>query len=186
MASRLAKFKKNTLRRRRVSRKVSRKARSRRQRGGATGARDPIIVYGIIDPANLSIANMSSPTAGVTATGGTATCTINFPSPMKITNMTYSTYKSAPSCTAWCAEKQYNKTGSERALSLSSSGRGLLARTVPGQAARVLGSEAVTSITVDKFTTTNLGGATTLKKTTLDTTVNTPTGANFRITFTIA
>ena len=191
MASRLAKFKKNTLRRRRVARKVSRKAsrktRSRRQRGGASGAglsSGSIIVYGIIDPANFSITNLSSPTAGVTATGGTASCTINFPS-ATVKNVTYSTYKSSPSCAAWCAEKAYNKTGSQTALSLGSGGKKLLEKAMPGMAAIALTSAPISSLVVDNFTTTNLGGATTLKKDNLDKTVNAPNGANFRITITV-
>lgn len=170
MASRVAKFKKST--RRKASRKVSRKVRSRRQRGGGT-----IVVYGLIDAA-YTISKLSSPTAGVTGTGGNVTCTLAFNPAVTITNVTFSTHNG----TAWGAEKSWNKTA-------SGTGAPVLRTTKPLVAAAPLVTQAkidsapISSLTITTFSMANLG-AVKLDPAMKNSTVNGADGANFRITIT--
>jgi len=169
MASRVAKFKKSTVRRgRKASRKAARRGRSRKYRGGGT-----IVVYATID-AKFTVSNIKSSTTGVTGTGGAVTCTLNFNPAVTVLDVTFSTHNG----TVWGAEKPWNKTA-------SGTGAPLLRGAKPFVLQRALGTQAVlssaplTSLTITTFSMANLG-ATALDPAKKDT-VN---DANLRITIT--
>jgi hypothetical protein len=173
MPSRVAKFKKSTRRNgRKASRKASRKVRGRRQRGAGS-----IVVYGLID-SKFNISKLSSPTAGVTGTGGAVTCTLAFSPAVTITNVTFCTHNGS----AWGAEKTWNTKA-------SGTGAPVLRTTKPLVAAAPLGTQAkidsapIPSLTISTFSLNNLG-ATALDPAKKDATVNGADGANFRITIT--
>jgi hypothetical protein len=148
MASRVAKFKKSTMRRgRKASRKAARRGRSRRQRGGVK-----IEVYATID-AKYNISNIKSATPGVTGTGGAVTCTLNFNPAVTVTNVTFSTHNG----TAWGAEKLWNKTASGTgAPILRSTKMPFVEKAALGTQA-VLSSAPIPSLTITTFSLANLG-----------------------------
>lgn len=157
------------------TRSKSRKANRRRQRGGGT-----IIVYGLID-SKFTTSMLSSPTAGVTATGGAVQCTLNFAPPVTVKGMTFSTHNG----TAWGAEKPWNTKASGTGAPVLRSGKPLVAAVSAGfsQSQTKIDAAPLSSVTVSGFSLVNLG-AVNLDTSKKDTTVNGANGANLRITIT--
>ena len=149
MVSRAAKFKKSTMRRgRKASRKAARRGRSRKYRGGAT-----IVVYATLD-AKFIVSNIKSSTAGVTGTGGTVTCTLNFNPAVTITNVTFSSYNG----TAWGPEKSWNKTASGTGAPVLRGAKPFVEKAALGTQT-VLSIAPLTSLTITTFSLANLGSA---------------------------
>lgn len=198
MPGRVAKFKKNTRRNgRKASRKMAGRGRSRRQRGGSSGASgsasgsasgrasgaaraNSIVVYGLMDK-SFTINQMSSPTPGVTATGGSAQCTLNFNPAITIKDVTFSSYNGSK----WLPEKPWNKSASGTGAPVLKTPTKLLVAAAPLGTQSLINKEPVSSLTITTFSLVNLGslGFDITKK---DKTVNGLDGANLRITITTA
>jgi hypothetical protein len=128
----------------------------------------------------FTISQLSSPTPGVTATGGAVTCTLNFNPEVKIMNVTFCTHNGS----VWGDEKPWNTRASGTGAPVLKSAKPLVA-AAPLGTQNVINRVPLSTLTINTFSLANLG-ATALDPSKKDTTVNGVNGANFRITITTA
>jgi hypothetical protein len=124
---------------------------------------------------------MSSPTPGVTATGGSAQCTLSFNPAIKIKDVTFSAYNGSK----WGPEKLWNKTASGTGAPVLKTPTKALVAAAPLGTQSLINKEPVSSLIITTFSLVNLGSLG-LDKGKKDTTVNGINGANLRITITPA